>query len=451
MSRFPLPRSIRERLFVTVVAAVGLALVAMIAGFNLLLQHNLSRNADQLLRARAAAELALVQTQNGRVVLGETADDAAVDSNAWVFSGSRTLEAPRAGRELAATARALATRAPAKTDVPKSDTRLYAAPIISGRRRLGTVVAAVGLAPYEQTQRTALVASLGLGGLLLLVLALAVRWLLVASLRPVERMTRQAAEWSERDLDRRFGLGEPYDEVSELAATLDRLLERLAAGMRREQRFSAELSHELRTPLARVIAKAEVALRQQRRPAHYRETLEDVLRNAQEVSRTVDALVAAARHDSALTRGTADAQAVCEQTLEAVADLAAKRELELVSTPPRQPLRLGLDADLAERILQPVVENACRYGRSRVRIRLERDSARIVYLVEDDGPGVSPDERETIFEPGVRGLAGRASNGAGGAGLGLALARRLARSASGEIVVEADPGGGRFLVSLPAA
>ena len=451
MSRFPLPRSIRERLFVTVVAAVGLALVAMIAGFNLLLQHNLSRNADQLLRARAAAELALVQTQNGRVVLGETADDAAVDSNAWVFSGSRTLEAPRAGSELAATARALAARAPAKTDVPKSDTRLYAAPVISGRRRLGTVVAAVGLAPYEQTQRTALVASLGLGGLLLLVLALAVRWLLVASLRPVERMTRQAAEWSERDLDRRFGLGEPYDEVSELAATLDRLLERLAAGMRREQRFSAELSHELRTPLARVIAKAEVALRQQRRPAHYRETLENVLRNAQEVSRTVDALVAAARHDSALTRGTADAQAVCEQTLEAVADLAAKRELELVSTPPRQPLRLGLDADLAERILQPVVENACRYGRSRVGIRLERDSARIVYLVEDDGPGVSPDERETIFEPGVRGLAGRASNGAGGAGLGLALARRLARSAFGEIVAEADPGGGRFLVSLPAA
>ena len=122
-----------------------------------------------------------------------------------------------------------------------------------------------------------------------------------------------------------------------------------------------------------------------------------------------------------------------------------------MNAPPAQPLRLGLDADLAERILQPVVENACRYGRSRVRIRLERDSARIAYLVEDDGPGVSPDEREAIFEPGVRGLAGRASNGAGGAGLGLALARRLARSASGEIAVEADPGGGRFLVSLPAA
>ena len=451
MRRLPLPRSIRGRLFVSVVGAVALALVATIAGFNLILQHNLSRSADQLVRARAAAELALVRTQNGRVAVGETADDAAVDSNAWIFAGTRTLEAPRAGAKLAAGARALAARAPAKTDVAGSDTRLYAVPVISNGRRLGTVVAAVTLAPYEQTQRTALVASLALGGLLLLLVALAARWLLVASLRPVERMTRQAAEWSERDLDRRFGLGDPYDEVSELAATLDRLLERLAAGLRREQRFSTELSHELRTPLARVIAEAEVALRQQRRPADYRDALADVLRNAQQVARTVDALVAVARHDSALTRGTADAFAVCEQTLEAVADLAAERQLELVNTPPAQPLRLGLDADLAERILQPVVENACRYGRSRVRIEVRRDSSRVVYLVEDDGPGVSPDELESIFEPGIRGLAGRSSNGSGGAGLGLALARRLARSASGEIAVRADREGGRFLVSLPAA
>jgi signal transduction histidine kinase len=451
MSRVPLPRSIRGRLFVTVLAAVGLALAAMIAGFNLLLQHNLSHSADQLGRARAAAELALVGTHNGRVVVGETADEATVDSNAWVFVGSRTLEAPRTGAELAATARDLAARAPATTDVARSDMRLYAVPIMNKGRRLGTVVTAVALAPYEQTQRTALVGSLALGGLLLLVVALAARWLLVASLRPVERMTRQAAEWSERDLDRRFGLGDPYDEVSELAATLDRLLERLAAGLRREQRFSTELSHELRTPLARVIAQAEVALRQQRRPDDYRKALEDVLRNAQQVSRTVDALVAAARHESTLSRGTADAFAVSEQTVEAVADLAAERQVELVNAPPGQPLRLGLDADLAERILQPVVENACRYGRSRVRIRLERDLSRIVYFVEDDGPGVSPDERESIFEPGVRGKAGRASNGAGGAGLGLALARRLARSASGEIAVEAGQEGARFVVSLPAA
>ena len=77
-------------------------------------------------------------------------------------------------------------------------------------------------------------------------------------------MTRQAAAWSEHDLDRRFALGEPHDELGELAATLDGLLDRLAASLRREQLFLAELSHELRTPLARVMAESELALRRER-------------------------------------------------------------------------------------------------------------------------------------------------------------------------------------------
>src|SRR5437868_11169455 len=68
-------------------------------------------------------------------------------------------------------------------------------------------------------------------------------------------MTRQAADWSEHDLDHRFALGAPHDELTELAATLDGLLDRLAASLRHERRFSAELSHELRTPLARVLAE----------------------------------------------------------------------------------------------------------------------------------------------------------------------------------------------------
>jgi signal transduction histidine kinase len=447
----PAPRSIRGRLFVTVVVAVALALAAMITGFNLLLQHELSRNADQLLRARAAAELALVRTHDGRIVVGETADDATVDSKAWVFSGGRALEAPQSGATLAAAARALAARAPAGAELARSDARLWAVPIVSHGRRLGSVVAATSLAPYEQTQRTALIASLALGALLLLVVAVSARWLLVASLRPVGRMTRQASDWSEHDLDRRFGLGEPYDEVTELAATLDQLLERLAAGFRREQRFSTELSHELRTPLARVIARAEVALRQERAPGDYSKALADILRDAQQVSRTIDALVAAARHDSALTRGTADAYGVSQRTVEAAAELAGQRKLELAVDSPSRGLRLGVDPDLAERILQPVVDNACRYGRRHVRVRLARDASFVVYVVEDDGPGVSAGERDSIFEPGVRGAAGRAANGSGGAGLGLALARRLARSASGDVDVEPGGDGGRFVVSLPAA
>jgi signal transduction histidine kinase len=440
---------IRHRLFAVVVFAVSLSVAALLAGFNLLLDRNLSGAANNLVRARAAATLAQLQPQHGRLVLGEAPDAAAADTPVWVFANGRTLEAPRTGIRVSAAARRLAAGPTRMADVPSSDTRLYATPVVAAGRRLGTVVAAVSLAPYEQTRRTALIASLAFAGAVVLLVALAVRWLLTASLRPVVRMTRQAAAWSERDLDQRFGLGPPNDELSELAATLDGLLERLAASLRREQRFTAELSHELRTPLARVLAETELALRRERTSAEYRAALGHVHRNAAQLTRTADALVAAARHETGITRGTADAFAVATEAVDACRELAAERDLDLTLERPARPIRLGVEAELAERILQPILENACRYGRHRVRVSMERAPAAIVYSIEDDGLGVAEDERDRIFEPGVRGHRA-AGNGGGGAGLGLALARRLARSVAGEVEAIADDGGGRFLVQLPA-
>jgi signal transduction histidine kinase len=260
-------------------------------------------------------------------------------------------------------------------------------------------------------------------------------------------MTRQAATWSERDVEHRFAVGEPYDELTELAATLDGLLDRLAASLRHEQRFSAELSHELRTPIARVLAESELALRRDRPPEEYREALEVVHRNAEQLARIVDALVAAARHEAAGTRGTADAYSVAS---EASSGVVGDGHVDLEIKAPDGPVRLGIDADLAERILQPVLENACRYGSSRVQVSIERRDSTVRYVVADDGPGVESDERETIFEPGVRGRLGEAG-GLDGAGLGLSLARRLARSVTGDVEVLAGAPGGRFLIRLPAA
>jgi signal transduction histidine kinase len=261
-------------------------------------------------------------------------------------------------------------------------------------------------------------------------------------------MTRQAAAWSEHDLDHRFALGEPRDELTELAATLDDLLGRLAASLRREQLFSAEVSHELRTPLARVIAETELALRRERDSAEYRRTLEHVKANAEQLTRTVDTLVAAARQGDDARRGTADAYTVASDAAAACSSLAAKRGLSLAVEPPSRPLRVGADRDLAERILQPVVENACRYAAGMVRLTIDREAGAIRYTVADDGPGVGTDELEEIFDPGVR---GRAANGsAAGAGLGLSLARRLAATVRGEIEAVPTAQGGRFEIRLPA-
>src|SRR5204862_8076991 len=118
-------------------------------------------------------------------------------------------------------------------------------------------------------------------------------WLLRSALEPVAEMTAQAEAWSEQDLDRRFAKGDPYDDLSRLAFTLDRLLDRIAASLRHERRFSAELLHELRTPLAKVTAEAELALRRTREPDEYRRALEVLLTKARQIDRIDEPLFAA--------------------------------------------------------------------------------------------------------------------------------------------------------------
>jgi len=331
-------------------------------------------------------------------------------------------------------------------EVPSLDTRLYA--MAASDDPSTVVVAGVSLAPYEHTQQIALVGSLVLALALLVVVTLLARWMLRAALRPVARMTADAESWSEHDPERRFAAGEPYDEISQLAATLDGLLDRLAASLRREQRFSAEMSHELRTPLAKIRTEGELALRRDRESEEYREALETVVSNATQMTTIIETLVAAEQNESGLARGRCDAGAVIESLVESSCvgkDDGVRVEAQMPGTR----LVLGVDADIAARILQPVLENACRLADSVVRLSAQRERGGVEIHVDDDGPGVRADESELIFEPGIRGSAA-ADGGHDGAGLGLALARRLARAAGGDIVARPATDGGHFAVHLPS-
>ncbi|MDQ2981343.1 MAG: HAMP domain-containing protein, partial [Actinomycetota bacterium] len=358
-----LPRDIRGRLLLAVVLSVAVALAATITAFNLFLDRQLSREADDVARTRARAQLPALHVAKGRLVESEAPDGASVSPLVWVFdSQGRALEAPRVGDQVNQRARRLIGSRERFVD-SVSELRMFALPVTSGNRRVGTVVTGVSLEPYRETKRAALVASLGLAAALLVFLVLAARWALSRALRPVSRMTSEAAAWSERDLDRRFRLGDPHDEVTQLAATLDGLLDRLAASLRREQRFSAEISHELRTPLARISAEADLALRRERAGDEYRETLAAIRRGAEQLSRALETLVAAAREEGGVPRGTADAASAAEAAIEACGKLAADRELDVALEAPARSGRVGVDSDVAERILQPLIENACRYGR----------------------------------------------------------------------------------------
>jgi two-component system, OmpR family, sensor kinase len=440
-------RNVRSRLLAIVLIALALSLAAATLIFNIFFARITQRDANALVRTRAASELSFVEEhhQSLRLLPDRTADGALV----WLFDGKTMVAGPSGAARTVA--RALARESDRRfADLESLDLRFYRTPVLIRGSRRGTLVTAISVAPYETTLGTALVASVLLAGTVLLVVGTTVYFLLRSALQPVARMTTQAAAWSEHDLDRRFDLGEPHDELTLLAATLDGLLDRLSGSMRREQRFSAELSHELRTPLAKIVTETELALRRERDPASYRAALASVLSKAHQLSRILDGLLAAARHEAKPHTAQSDAWHVAEKAIDAVAPSASERALELTGSRPETALTLGIDADLAERVLHPVLENACRYGSSRIRVSAYREGSEVAYLIEDDGPGVTPAELETIFEPGIRGRAAQTADEHAGAGLGLALARRLARAASGDVRAFAERGG-CFIVTLPAA
>ena len=440
------PLGVRSRLLLVVVTAVAIALALMTLGFNVLLAQSLSRDADALLRSRAATEAGAVDVGSDRVAPSDQPDTGGIESQAWVFRDGRVLTQPQVSAALDRAAASAAATPGVVVDVPGLDTRLYA--VAAGDDPSTVVVAGVSLAPYERTKRIALICSLAFAGLLLLIVALIARWMLRAALQPVARMTADAEAWSEHEPSRRFAAGEPYDELSQLAATLDGLLDRLAASLRREQRFSAEMSHELRTPLAKLRAEAELALRRERQPDEYRHALTTIVANTQQMTSVIETLVAAAQQESGLARGRCDAGDVLTEVVENCSALAERRRLQIEAETPSSPIALGVEVEIAVRVLQPLVENACAFARARVHIHVERGDGAVLIAVDDDGPGVTADEIESIFAPGVRGSAAEAGAPAG-AGLGLALARRLARAAGGD--VSARPGdGGHFVARLPA-
>lgn len=445
--------TLRARLLLTVLVAIALVLAGLTIGFNVVLANRLDTDATGFVQARASAELAALHVAGGRIELGETPDQASPDTQIWVFHGARALEAPQsapAANDAAAAAMALVP--PSTRDIPATRTRLYSLAVEAGGRRLGTVVAGVSMAPYDQTRHTALVASAVLGLLALVAVAAAGWWLISRALRPVARMTAHVAEWSERDLDRRFSLGQPHDELTQLAFTLDRLLDRLAASLRHEQRLSAELSHELRTPLANIAAQAQFALRHTDQDENGRRVLKQVLDSATHMGRTLDTLIAAARAELDPSRATSDAAAAARA---AAAAFGSERDVTLAISAPAG-IRVTGELALVERILAPLIENAYRHAAGAVRIAVQRDSRAVVFTVEDDGPGIPDADREAIFEPGRRAAGPGAGSGATtlashGAGLGLALSRRLARTSGGDVEAERSDAGGRLVVRLPAA
>jgi signal transduction histidine kinase len=437
------PRSLRARILLVVLAGIAVALTLAVAVTLIILGRTLDREASRVARDRAEVGRELVRaTPSGLRVVGRSA--AATPSGIWVFEDERLVSAPlTASPEAAAAAATLAGIGAGGVEIDDPALRLEAVPIVIDGQRLGTVVGAVSLVPFRRAERITAIALI-VGSVLIVVgLAAIIAVALRRTIGPVDRMARDVAQWSEQGTNRRFALGEPHDEITRLARTLDELLDRIDASLRRERRLTAEISHELRTPVAGIAAESDLALLKERSPEEYREALARTGELARDMEDTIATLLLAAREGPA-QKAVSDAAVVIDDAIAEHARAAESAGVRMERAD-AEGVRIGVERGVAARVLGPVVDNAVRHAARGVWVEAARDDGMIVLRVRDDGPGVATEELEHIFGPAVR---GRTAGAHTGAGLGLPLSRRLARAAGGD--VRALPGpGGCFEVRLP--
>ena len=139
---------LRRRLLLVVLATVALVIAALVAGFNVLLARTLDGDARDLVRSRAAAQVASLRIDHGRLSVGEAPDGRSSDAYVWVFAGARPVERPNTGAAIDRAARGLAAGPARFVDVPKSDTRLYGTPFVDGGRQIWLVQACAATVPW---------------------------------------------------------------------------------------------------------------------------------------------------------------------------------------------------------------------------------------------------------------------------------------------------------------
>ena len=237
--------------------------------------------------------------------------------------------------------------------------------------------------------------------------------------------------------------GDYPSEVQPLIDSLNALLEDREKAVKRAVATAGDLAHGLKTPLALLAQQADRAA-QSGNP----ELAESIVQQVERMSRQVNYHLARARAAASGTAGHARCLvAPCADALvRTLLKLYAGRALDISSAiPPDLSARVQRE-DLDE-MLGNLLDNACKWSNSRIRLEASRTGAALVLTVDDDGPGLAPDLRTIVLERGVR-----IDEAAPGSGLGLAIVRDLAELYGGSISFNESPLGGlRARITLPAA
>jgi heavy metal sensor kinase len=327
-------------------------------------------------------------------------------------------------------------------------TRVLAVPVEHDGR---TFVLMVGSSLQDRRdQMLQLAATLAAGGAGALALISFGGWVLVgASLRPVDRMRREASAVSVLGSDRRLAVPPGGDEFAALASTLNGMLDRLRESFQRERRFVDDASHELRTPVGVLRGRLELALSRPRTPAELEETLCRSLADAEHLSRLADDLLVLSRARDGrvpIHREEADLAELIEAAVAGHRPAASGKRVRLEVRAAHEPSRV--DPLRVRQVLDNLLDNAIRHAPSGgiVRVSARREDGIATIAVEDTGDGFRSGMLEVAFDAFVRGPS---DNGDRGAGLGLAIVKAVAEAHGGTARAENLPeAGARVTVTL---
>ena len=282
-----------------------------------------------------------------------------------------------------------------------------------------------------------------LGATILVLVGVASVWFSRRLARPLEQLARAARRFGAGDTAARVELSRA-DELGDVGRAFDEMADRTAAVLHSQRQLMGDVSHELRTPLARIRVALELAIED---PVAATDVLADVGADLDEIDQLINDILTTARLDGDQVRIDREATSVTELVDRAARRFSARhpgRKLERDADDGRGDDRaIQCDPVLLRRALDNLLDNAAKYSDAGtpVMIAIQPQGRSLAFEIVDRGIGMSPAELDRAFTPFWRADTSRARK-SGGVGLGLALARRIARAHGGDVTLASHPGQG---------
>jgi signal transduction histidine kinase len=283
------------------------------------------------------------------------------------------------------------------------------------------------------------------GGSIAVVVWFGSRRLVGGALRPVDRMRRELATITESNASRRIDVPATGDELAGLAVSMNNAIERLEAAMTAQRRFVSDSAHELRSPLAGIRATLELANRD---PARSPQAIRDSMNQVDRIGALIDDLLNLARRDAGIAPpfqvSDIDDIVRCEAR-----ELTLRHPDVTVVRDRIEAVQSRVYRDGIARVVRNLLDNAATHCSAALSVSLTTDADHWLLTVDDDGPGIGPEDREAVFQRFTR-LDTSRSRDTGGTGLGLAIVAGTIADHAGTIAIgQAALGGASFRVRVP--